>query len=268
MTSKIQLYNRIKEVVNWFVTRLKLERQVIQKTGRKRLLSLVHSITLGLFKQKNNIATKKAVYEIMEPSCSYKTLVTSVNRFAKYALVILALILKAQRRNVHFVKHTDSTDLPVCLNKNAKTHKTMNGFAAWGKTGKGWFYGLKLHLTTDLKKKILAIKFTSGSAHDASIFMKLNKGLYGVFVADAAYTGDKLAQEFYEEYRRLLFAKPRKNMKKIMTRWQDLLYKTRMMIEINFKSLKYSYGIVTSFPRSVSGYLAHYTYALLAYMLA
>lgn len=268
MTSEIQLYNRIKEVVNWFVTRLKLEQQVIQKTGRKRILPLVHSITLGLFKQKNNIATKKAVYEIMEPPCSYKTMVMSMNQFAKYGLVILALILKANKKNAHLIKHTDSTDLPVCLNKNAKYHKTMQGFADWGKTGKGWFYGLKLHLTTDLRKKILSIQFTSGNTHDASMFVKLNKGLYGVFVADAAYAGDKLATEFYEEYKRILFAKPRKNMKKLMTVWQDFLYQTRMMIEINFKNVKQLYGLVTSFPRSVNGYLAHYTYSLLACVLA
>ena len=133
--------------------------------------------------------------------CSYKTLVVNLNRFAKKAMIVLALILKANRKDCHAVKHSDSTDIPVCLNKNAKHHQTMAGLANWGHSGKGWFYGLKMHITTDLKRKLLAIKFTSGNVHDASVFIKLNKGLRGVFVADAAYTGEKLAREFYEEHR-------------------------------------------------------------------
>jgi hypothetical protein len=28
----------------------------------------------------------------------------------------------------------------------------MREFAKWGKTGKGWFYGLKMHLVTDLEE--------------------------------------------------------------------------------------------------------------------
>ena len=33
------------------------------------------------------------------------------------------------RSDAHLVKHTDSTDIPVCLNKNAKHHRTMRGLA-------------------------------------------------------------------------------------------------------------------------------------------
>jgi hypothetical protein len=55
------------------------------------------------------------------------------------------------------------------------------------------------------------------------MFIKLNKGLKGIFIADAAYTGDKLQKEFYEESRRLLIAKPRRNMGKIMTKWQNAI---------------------------------------------
>lgn len=40
-----------------------------------------------------------------------------------------------------------------------------------------------------------------------------------------------------------------------------------MMVEWNFRSLKMSYGIVTSLPRSINGYLTHYVYALTAFVL-
>jgi len=247
--------------------KLNLEKQE-KATGRKLAIAIVEIISLSLFRQQNGIATKKAIFEIFNLKCSYKTLVVNMNRFAMLAGIILALALKANIKTSHLIKHTDSTDIPVCLNKNAKHHKIMKSCSNWGHSGKGWFYGIKLHITSDLKKKILALRFASGNVHDQSVFMKLNKGLSGIFVADAAYTGDKLAREFYQENKRILFAKPRKNMKKMMTKWQEDLYKTRMLVEINFRNLKMFHGLVTSLPRSRDGYLANYIHSLLAYILA
>ena len=99
------------------------------------------------------------------------------------------------------------------------------------------------------------------------MFMKLNKDLDGVFVADAGYVSEKLEKEFFQENKRILFSKPRKNMKKVITFLQKKLYDTRMIIEINFRNLKMLYNFVTSFPRSVNGYLANYMHSILAYIL-
>lgn len=143
----------------------------------------------------------------------------------------------------------------------------MKALADWGKNGKGWFYGLKIHLTSDFKRKVLALTFTSGNRADATVFLQLNEDLAGIFLADAAYTGEALAKAFYQENRRLLLAKPRKNMKKLMSALEFALYQTRMMVEWNFLSLKKTFGIVTSLPRSIDGYLSHYLYALSTFML-
>ena len=97
--------------------------------------------------------------------------------------------------------------------------------------------------------------------------MKLNKYLEGIFAADAGYTSEELEREFFQENKRILFAKPRKNMKKLMTYWQGKLYDTRMLIELNFRNLKMFFGLETSLPRSIDGYLGNYVYSLLAYML-
>lgn len=267
MKTVIQLYNNIKQKVKFLYQRMKLDTQENIK-GRKLAIPIPETIALGIFKQENNIATKKSLFNIFHPPCSYKTLVVNLNRFARLALYMLALLLKCNRSNSHLVKYTDSTDIPVCLNKNARNHKTMAGLAAWGHSGKGWFFGLKLHLTCDFARKVLAVKFTSGNIHDKQIFLKLNKGLLGIFVADAAYLSQKLQQDFFIEHKRILFAKPRKNMKKLITGFQNFLYGTRMSIELNFRSLKLFYGLVTSLPHSVHGYLANYTYSLLAYLIA
>jgi hypothetical protein len=53
-------------------------------------------------------------------------------------------------------------------------------------------------------------------------------------------------------------------MKKIITFWQKKLYDTRVMIESQFRNLKMFYGLITSLPRSINGYLANYIYSILA----
>ena len=235
--------------------------------GRKLLISIIDILTLGLFRARENIGSKKALSEIFNLERHYKTVVVNLNRFSKLIALVVLLLARSNRLGSHPIKHTDSTDLPVCLPKNGSRHKTMKALANWGKNGKGWFYGLKLHLTSDYRRKVLAVLFTSGNRADAAVFLKLNKDLSGIFLADAAYTGESLARDFYQENRRMLLAKPRKNMKKIMSDIEFALYQTRMMVEWNFLSLKKTFGIVTSLPRSIDGYLSHYLYALCAFML-
>lgn len=267
MKTFIQVYNHLKQKVLFLYQRLNLKNHEA-KTGRKLAVPIPEIVSMALFKQAYQIETKKALYEIFRPSCSYHRFVENMNRFARLAMVILAVLLTMNRRNAHPVKHTDATDVPVSTIRKASRHRTMAGLAQWGKTGKGWFYGLKLHITTDLKRHILAVRFTGGNVDDRRVTIKLNKGLFGIFMADAGYVSENLAREFHEEHRRVLLAKPRANMKKLMTEFQHVLYGTRMRIELCFRSLKMFFGLVTSLPRSINGYLATYTYSLVAYLLA
>lgn len=266
MKTQIALYEKIKTVVSFFSRHLKFDK-FKNKLGRKLALSLEDILAASLFKQKNDIATKKATYEIIKPDCSYKTLVVNMNRFAQLAAIIFVLLMKINRAHSHPVKHIDSTDIPVCLFKNANNHKTMKGLAEFGKNSKGTFYGLKMHMITDLRRRILRVIFTSGNVDDREMVIPLSKDLIGIFMADAGYISKKLAKEFYQEHQRVLLAKPRAKMKKLMTKFEEMLYSTRMLIELNFRSLKLFYGLVTSLPRSVDGYLANYIYSLLAYQI-
>ncbi len=266
MKVSIPLYNELEQIVKFFSKKLKINKQEKSK-GRKLALSITNIISLGLYKHINGIPTKKSIFQTFRPKCSYKTLVVNLNRFAQSALLILVNLIKFNHKNASLVKHTDSTIIPVCLNKNANRHKTMQGLASWGKTGKGWFYGLKLHITSDLKRKLLAVKFSSGNVSDIKMFMKLNKDLDGIFVADAGYISEDLSREFYQERKRILFAHPKKNMKKLITGFQYFLSNTRMLIELNFRNLKMFHNLVTSLPRSANGYFANYIYSLLAYLI-
>ena len=266
MENQIILYEKIKTVVSFFSRHLKFDK-FKNKIGRKLALPLEDILATSLFKQKNNIATKIATYEILKPKCSYKTLVVNMNRFSYLAAIIFALLMKINRNDSHPVKHIDSTDIPVCLFKNANNHKTMKGLAEFGRSSKGTFYGIKMHLITDLRRRILRVRFTTGNIDDREMVIPLSEDLIGIFIADAGYISAKLARKFYQEHKRILIAKPRSNMRKLMTEFEEMLYGTRMLIELNFRNLKMFYGLVTSLPRSVDGYLANYIYSLLAYQI-
>jgi len=263
----IPFFSNILTKVKFLYKQLKLK--IDKSTGRPLKIKPENVIALSVFKHQNGIPTKKSIWKIFkeELKCSYKTLCVNMNRLSIYALLILKSILNWNQKNAHIVKHTDATDIPVCLNKNATHHKTLKGLASWGHSGKGWYYGLKLHLTQDLERKTLSFSLTPANSSDREQFKKINKNLEGIFVADAGYTSEKLEREFFQENRRMLFAKPKKNMKKLQTEIQAKLYDTRMLIELNFRNLKMLYNLVTSFPRSVDGYFANYIYSILASVL-
>lgn len=269
MTTSIPVYETIRQKVKLLSKILRFDK-LNNKLGRKLALSIEDTVSLGVFWKKQNIKTKKSVYQILELNhyCSYKTFVVSVNRRFKLALQALALLLSMNRQSAHVVKHTDATDIPVCLVKNARYHKTMHGLATWWNSGKGYYYGLKLHLTSDLNRKVLAVKLTAANASDRETLLDLNYNINGLFIADSGYVSEALQRRFYREGQRMLLTKPYKTMKKLATAFELWLYSTRMMVEINFRILKEFLGLVSSLPRSVSGYCANYTYALLAYLIA
>ena len=266
MNTKLKVFTNILPKVQFYIKQLKLK--LTKSTGRKLSIIPEQIISLGIVWKNQNIKTKKSLHQIFEIKSSYKTLTVLLNRFALHTLLVLALIMRENRKNAHAVKHTDSTDIPVCLNKNAKNHKIMNGLASWGHSGKGHYYGLKMNITTDLEGRLLGVHFAGGNGDDRKAFMKINKDLKGIFVADAGYISKELEKNFFIENERILFAKPRANMKKLATEFQSALYDTRTLIEQHFRDLKLFKGLETSLPRSIDGYIANYIYSLLAHALS
>jgi len=261
------VFKEIKEKVKAYLKQLKLKIKE-KTTGRPKKLSTTKTLTLVLYKHTQGIPTKKAVWKDFGLKCSYKTFVVSVNKLLVVATKLLLMLMKENRKNSHLVKYTDSTDIPVCLNKNAKYHKTMSNIAQWGRSSKGYYYGLKLHLSTDYNGRILSICFTSANTDDRKPFMKLNKDLYGLFIADAGYISEKLRKEFHIENERMLIAKPKANMKKLATPLQHALYSSRSLVETPFNNLKKFHNLVNTLPRSIDGYLCNYICSLLAYVIS
>jgi hypothetical protein len=267
MNTYITIYHNLKSIVTDIFSSLSLSDRTRPK-GRKPAIGNIEAVTLALLARRQNVATKKALYEIMEPSCSYNTFVRTLNRSLGQLAFVAGAIMRLFEKDAHPVKHTDSTDVPVCLVKNGKSHRTMRGFAQWSKTGKGWFFGLKLHLSSDLRGRVLALRLTPGNSDDRCIFRKMNDKLRGIFIADAGYISKDVERGFFIEHERMILTIPRANMRRIATAAHIALMRTRMRVEIHFRVLTCFFGLVTSLPRSVDGYLAHYLSAICAYLVA
>lgn len=257
----------IKHIVTYIGTKLKLFE--VHKTGRPLKIKKEDALAFALYKQRSTRATKKSVYDDFRKTlrCSYKTFVVSLNNAGMGALCILFYLMRMGRKDAHIVKYTDATDIPVCLAKNGKHHRTMRGLAAWGHSGKGFYFGLKLTMTRDDDGRILGILFSKGNGSDRDLFRHVNKDIGGVIVADAGYCSKALERDMYDEHKRWCLIKPYKSMKRLATHWQLELYRRRFKIEFDFRDIKLFHGLCTSLPRSVDGYIGNYLFSLLSFVL-
>ena len=263
----ITKFSSLKTIVSQIFDKLKWNEREHPR-GRKPILAQSEVATAVIFWRGQNIGSKKSLYEILEPPLSYNRFVVGLNRAAKHLAAIITAVMDFLQKNAHLIKFTDSTELPVCLLKNSKNHRTMNTLAAMSKSSKGWFYGLKLHISADVEGRALALKLTPGYADDRKIFRKMNEKLRGLFGADAGYVSKELEQDFFIPNERLVITASRANMKKLAAPRQIAILNLRMKIEVHFRVLKVCYGLVTSLPRSIDGYLTHYLAAIAAHLIA
>jgi hypothetical protein len=261
------ILEKLKHIVTHIGSQLKLFE--VNKTGRPLAITKEDALAFALYKQRSTRATKKSIYDDfgIEKTCSYKTFVVSINRAGPIALRILFWLMRMGRKDAHILKYTDATDIPVCLSKNGKRHKTMRGLSSWGHSGKGFYFGLKMTMTRDDEGRILGLVFSRGNGNDRDIFRTINKNIEGIIVADAGYCSKQLEKDMYIEGKRWCLIKPYKSMKRLASLWQLELYKRRFKIEFDFRSIKLFHGLVTSLPRSINGYIGNYLFSLLSFVL-
>lgn len=263
------LFYSVKHKVIEIIETYKMRLPEAPKTGRPRIIEWVEAIVLGIYQHTSTRATKKSVWSDFKKSigCAYSTFVTALNDAGEIVLEVLALMMQSNREVAHVVKYTDATDIPVCLNKNATRNKTMQGLAAWGHSGKGFYFGLKMTMTRDADGRLLGLKFTAANASDRKIFRAINRNIGGIIVADAGYV-DKAMEREMSVPGRVLIIKPYKNMKRVAAAWQTAVYNSRFQIEFDFRNLKLFHGLVSSLPRSINGMIGNYLFALLSFVVS
>lgn len=262
------ILKNIKHIVTYIGTKLKLFE--VNTTGRPLAIKKEDALALAVYQHTSTRATKKSVFDDvgLNTVCTYKTFIVSINRMGLLALHMLFYLMRMGRKDAHLVKYTDATDIPVCLAKNGKHHRTMRGLASWGHSGKGFYFGLKMTMTRDDDGRILGLSFSAGNGNDRNIFRRINRNIGGIIVADAGYCSKQLERDMYIENKRWCLIKPYKNMKRLAATWQLALYKRRFKIEFDFRSIKLFHGLVTSLPRSINGYIGNYLFSLLSFVLA
>jgi hypothetical protein len=160
----------------------------------------------------------------------------------------------------------DSTPLPVCDNLRISRHRTMRQLASRSKTSTGWFCGFKLHVVSDLYGNIFYIRFTTGNINDRVVLDHLLERIHNsLIIADAGYCSKKLETKANKN-RNILLTSIRNNMRKMASFLDICLLNLRPMIETLFSILKERLGLVTSLPRSINVYIAHYIYVIFGYI--
>lgn len=180
----------------------------------------------------------------------------------------LHFLLQGLLENTAPLRILDSTMLPVCKLVRAHTHKVAAGMADFGKNWQGWHYGFKLHASITPRNTLSAIVLTPASFYDAQAMPKLLNKHARLAVGDTLYGASVMRKNVWEEYGTIVIAPPHpKQKKKIAASWQLFLLEMRPKIESVFDYLKEHMHLVSSFPRSVSGYILHYLRILLGYQL-
>ncbi len=243
-------------------------------SGRKPMLNLAEVATMSLIRAEYKIRTWDGLYKLLthrfrnefQLPC-YKNFVETMNRSAKPLLILINILLGMNKKQAGVIKIIDSTTIPVCKNYNIHRHKIMKGIATRSKSSLGWFYGLKLHTLTDVLGNLLELRFTTGNVGDRKILDVFLEKLHdSIIIADAGYIAPKLEQKAAKNGNILLTCM-RKNMKKLSTFLDICLLNLRPRIEVLFSLLKERLGLITSLPRSVNGYLAHYIHTIFGYLI-
>jgi hypothetical protein len=248
-----------------------LPKQVVRKTGRPRLLSDPEVVTILVW---NTVALKQSTLKDIFNAISlyhkgdfprlpsYKTFVRKCHEAIPETIGLLERILQPSSIGV-----VDSTMIPVCRLHRADSHKVAKGKAQFGKNWQGWHYGFKLHATIGLNGSLSALRFTGANEYDAQALPHLVNE-QGLLVGDTLYGASVMRKRIWKEFGTVIISPPWPTQKKkIAAPWQNALLNMRSKIESVFDYLKNHLHLVSSFPRSMSGYLIHYLRVLLSYQI-
>lgn len=243
-----------------------------RKVGRPAHLTVSETITILLFSQLTSPQRLlKDVWRWAITNHSEDFRLPCYSKFVEHchkAIPHLAHLLEQTFCIDAPIKLIDSTMLPVCRTCRADSHKVAKGYAAWGKNHQGWWYGFKLHALCDLNGMLCGILFTPANAADSQQIPKLINDATKILVGDGGYNARVMRAKMWREHRCLVLAPAHpKQKKKLTSKAQIVLLRAREKIECTFDYLKNHLNLVTSFPRSINGYLLNYLRNLLGYQI-
>lgn len=243
-----------------------------RKVGRPAHLTVSETITTLLFSQLTSPQRLlKDVWRWAKTNHSEDFRLPCYTKFVEHchkAIPHLAHLLEQTFLKDSLIKLIDSTMLPVCRTCRADSHKVARGYAAWGKNHQGWWYGFKLHALCNLSGNLCGVLFTPANEADSQQIPKLIDDATKILVGDGGYNARVMQEKMWREHRCFVLAPPHpKQKEKLASKTQITLLRAREKIECVFDYLKNHLNLVTSFPRSINGYLLNYLRNLLGYQI-
>ncbi len=163
------------------------------------------------------------------------------------------------------LSYVDSSSLAVCHPKRINAHKVFKGIARLGKTTKGWFLGLKIHLVINERGDLHAVQFTPGNVDDRVPVKDLVDGLFGVLFGDKGYIKQELFETLYAKGLKLVTGIKTTMKNKLMPWMEKILLRKRTIIESVIHVLKDVFELEHTRHRSVPNAFVHLASTLLAY---
>jgi hypothetical protein len=246
------------------------------KSGRKSKITRSMYLLLMVLKQECQIPTTKKFYAFVRfffkrdiPNMpSYQQFCKGFEDNICYFVMIIILIMKANKKKSANIFSVDSTLISLCSNKHRHKSKLGKGIAKSSKNADGWFFGFKIHAIINHNMEIVSIKITPANANDIkTLDRSMIKGLTGYLIGDKGY----ISKERFEEFLKMglkLITPVRKNMKKLpMLSAETLLYKMRKRSETVWGVLKERLSLVYKYARSLKSYFSHIFASLVIYSL-
>lgn len=170
------------------------------------------------------------------------------------------------------IYYIDSTRLEACHPKRAHQNKVFKGFADWGKTSVGWFYGIKIHLVINHLGEIVHTCFSKASTPDnqPKIIFNLLNDISGWVFGDKGYLMNEEKLHFAQHDDKIVFyAKDRKNTSKAKAKKPPLMAKLyarkRPIIETVIGIQKTVLDLEHTRHRSITNAYVHCLAAMCAY---
>lgn len=243
------------------------------RTGRPCLMNDSELITILIWNTCTlHQKTLKDIYQTMrlyhekdfKQLPSYQTFVRRTHSLIPVMLTLLEHLLSDKEA----IRIMDATMLPVCKNHRADRHKVAKDIAKFGKNWQGWHYGFKLHASVSLDGRLCGLALTPANVYDAQAMVKILNKHCVLAVGDTLYGAKVMGSIIRNKFGTVVIAPPWPSQKKkLATPWQLKLLNQRSKIECVFDYLKEHLHLVTSFPRSVAGYVLHYVRILLGYQV-
>ena len=199
-------------------------------------------------------------------------MIPSYNRFiALKARVLSYLVLLLEwyftQAETTGISYIDATSLAVCHPKRISRNKTFTGLAALGKTTKGWFFGLKLHLLINENGEIQNLKLTKGNVDDRMPVPAMTKSITGLLFGDKGYIKQDLFNELHQRGLKLVTGIKKGMKNNLIPIFEKILLRKRSIIETVFSVLKYSFELEHTRHRSIWNAFVHILSTLVAYCM-